>query len=346
MNPRVASVATAVPPHVVTQEAAVEFARGFFADDLPEVDRLLRAFGNTGIERRYLARPVEWYRRPHAFAEKNDVYREVALELSARAATEAIEAAGIPREQLGAIVFVSTTGIATPSLDSHLVQRLGLPRDVARLPVWGLGCAGGAAGLARTAALVRGLERPALLICAELCSTTFMYDDRSKSNLIATALFGDGAAAVVVSPDGDGPELVGGHSHLVDDSEDVMGWRLEKDGLRVVFARSIPALVRELAPTLVEDAMRQHGLPRDALRHLVVHPGGAKVLAAYADALAIDPERLEPAHSILREFGNMSGPTALFVLERFLRTHARTGEVGLVLGLGPGFSAESALFRW
>jgi alkylresorcinol/alkylpyrone synthase len=344
--PRVASVATAVPAHVVPQETAVEFARGFFADDLPEIDRLLHAFGNTGIERRHLARPVEWYRTPHTFPEKNAVYREVALELSERAAQEAIEASGLRRDELGAIIFVSTTGVATPSLDSHLVQRLGMRRDVARVPIWGLGCAGGAAGLARTAAIVKGLERPALLISVELCSTTFMHDDRSKSNLIATALFGDGAAAVVVGPEGDGPELLGGHSHLVDDSEDVMGWKLDDNGLRVVFARSIPALVRELAPRIVDEIARGQGVEPSALRHLVVHPGGAKVLAAYAEALAIDPERLEPAHAVLRDYGNISGPTALFVLERFLRERPRSGELGLVLGLGPGFSAESTLFRW
>jgi alkylresorcinol/alkylpyrone synthase len=346
VTPRVASIATAVPPHVVSQDAAVEFARGFFVEELPELDRLLPAFTNTGVERRYLARPVEWYRDPHDFSEKNQVYREAALELSERAANQAIEASGIPRDHFGAIVFVSTTGIATPSLDSHLVQRLGLSRGVARVPIWGLGCAGGAAGLARTADLVRGIRRPALLVSAELCSATFLFDDRSKSNLIATALFGDGAAAAVVATDGAGPELLGGHSHLVDDSEDVMGWRLERGGLRVVFARSIPALVHELAPTIVADALARNGHAGEPLQHLVVHPGGAKVLAAYADALEIEPERLDPAHAILREYGNMSGPTALFVLDRFLRENDPSNELGLVVGLGPGFSAESTLFRW
>lgn len=346
ITPRVSGMATAVPSNVVAQEEAADFARSFFSEDLPDVDRLLGAFDNAGIERRHLACPAEWYGTPHDFAEKNEVYRRAALELAEDAAGRAIRASGVDPARLGAIVFVSTTGLATPSLDSVLVQRLDLPRNVARVPVWGLGCAGGAAGLAHAAALVRGTDRPVLLVSVEVCSATFVHGDRSKANLIATALFGDGAAAAVVTPEGDGLSLLHGHSHLVPDSRDVMGWSLESEGLRVVFSRDIPTIVREVVPDVAAGATALEGLTPGDVRHFVLHPGGAKVLASFADALQVAPERLAASREVLRTYGNMSSPTVLFVLERFLRDTPPTDGPGLLMALGPGFSAESVLFRW
>jgi alkylresorcinol/alkylpyrone synthase len=241
-------------------------------------------------------------------------------------------------------VFVSSTGIATPSLDATLVQQLELPRTIVRVPLWGLGCAGGAAGLARAAALCRGLGQPVLLVAVEVCSATFVAADLSKSNLIATALFGDGAAAAVIAPHGDGPELLGGYARLLDDSQDVMGWNVRDDGLQVRFARSIPQIVRELAPSFVREAAAAVGVSSDAIEHFVLHPGGAKVLEAYAAALALPPDRLAVSREVLRMYGNMSSPTALFVLDAFVRAPHRAG-LGIVIGLGPGFCAESVVLR-
>ncbi len=345
-TPRIAGLATAVPPYEVSQSEAADFAGSLFARELPEVERLLEAFGNAGIERRQLARPKDWYGQPRSFPEKNRVYREVALELSLAAARGALERSAIRPSRVGAVVLVSSTGISTPSLDGALIQALGLPRSTARLPLWGLGCAGGAAGLAHAAALARGLGTPVLLVAVELCSTTFMHRDRSKANLIATALFGDGAAAAVVAPEGEGPALLRGHSHLVDGSADVMGWSLQEEGLRVVFSRSIPALVREVVPRFVADAGALEGLAPGDLHRFVFHPGGARVLEAYAEALGLERESLAASADVLRDHGNMSSPTVLFVLERFLETTPATGEKGLLLALGPGFSAEGVLFRW
>jgi alkylresorcinol/alkylpyrone synthase len=185
-----------------------------------------------------------------------------------------------------------------------------------------------------------------LLVSVEICSVTFVHEDRSRSNLVATALFGDGAAAMVLSPDGEGPAVLGGFSHLLDDSADVMGWTLRQAGLQVRFARSIPAIVREHAPVAIDAALREHDLTRDQLAHFVMHPGGAKVLAAYRDALALEPEHLRHAYAVLREHGNMSSPTVLFVLERWLRETPAQGRPGVLMGLGPGFCAEGALLRW
>jgi alkylresorcinol/alkylpyrone synthase len=344
-SPRLSSIATATAPYPLLQADVREFARGFFSADFPHLDRLLRAFDHAGIDARQLGRPLSWFREPHSFADKNAAWREVATDLGHTAATRAIEASGVARRDFAAFVFVSSTGIATPSLDAHLVQSLELPRSIARTPIWGLGCAGGAAGLGRAAALCRGLQRPVLLVAAEVCSATFLHDDRSKSNLIATALFGDGAAAAVLSPGGPGPHVLGAHSHLIDDSTDVMGWTLRDDGLQVRFSRSIPGIVRSVAPRFVADTMGTVGATRADIDWWALHPGGAKVLDAYTEALQLRPEQVHEARDVLREHGNMSSPTALFVLERLLRTPPSVGSLGLCIGLGPGFCAEAVVLR-
>lgn len=342
----VRAVASAAAPHRIPQGAMRAFARRQFARHLPAIDRLLRAFDNTGIEERQFARPLEWYESPRDFAEKNDAWREAALDLAARACVAALERAGLAPAEVGALVCVSTTGIATPSLDSALIPALGLPRSAARVPLWGLGCAGGAAGLARAAELARARGRPVLLVAVELCSVTFVHSDRSTSNLIATALFGDGAAAAVIAPDGEGPRLVATHSLLLDDTQDVMGWNLVADGLQVRFAKSIPAIVRSTLPRFRRELAAAAGAEPSQMHHLVLHPGGTKVLAAYESSLEVPAARISCAREVLRDHGNMSSPTLLFVLERFLRTTPATDELGMAVALGPGFSAEGVAFRW
>jgi len=183
-------------------------------------------------------------------------------------------------------------------------------------------------------------------VSVEICSATFVHEDRSKSNLVATALFGDGAAAMVIAPDGEGPAVLGGFSLLIDDSADVMGWTVRESGFQVRFARSIPHIVQQYVPGVVEDALRQYDVRRDELAHFVMHPGGAKVLAAYEEALSLEPGQLDHARSVLRDHGNMSSPTVLFVLERWLAETPAEDRPGLLMGLGPGFCAEGAMLRW
>lgn len=351
-------IATASPSCELPQAEAKAFAASFFAGGADgarqaRLTRLLDSYDNAGIERRQIAEPLSWLGEARSFADKNDAYVRHALELSRRAGAQAIAAAGIDPEAIGAIVFASSTGIATPSLDARLVQSLGLPRTALRVPLWGLGCAGGGAGLARAATLAAGLERPVLVIACELCSLTFVHGDRRDANLIAVALFGDGAAACVVAPeptwrpsDPRGPELLRPYARLIDDSEDVMGWDLEPEGLRVRFAPTIPGIVSELARGMLREAAADIERAPEDLRHLIFHPGGRKVLDAYAQTLDLAPARLEHARAVLRDHGNMSSPTALFVLERFLASTPATGEHGLVLALGPGFCAEGISFRW
>ncbi|MCS7195510.1 MAG: stilbene synthase [Meiothermus sp.] len=344
--PRVLAVATAAPPHAVTQAEVRQAVEALFSP-MVGLERMLAVFENTGIVKRHLSAPLNWFRQTRSFAEKNQVWFEVALGLCERAAKEALAKAQVPPQEVGAVVLVTTTGIATPSLEAHLLQRLGLPLGALRLPLWGLGCAGGAAGLARAADLARLYpNRPVLLLAVELCSLTFLQGDLSKSNLVATSLFADGAAAVLLGMgEGPGPRVLGGFSQLMPQSYDVMGWDVVEEGLKVRFSRSIPALVRNHLPALVREGLAQHGLSPEEIGAWTLHPGGAKVLQAYQEGLGIDAGSLEVAWAVLREFGNMSSPTVLFVLAEQMRGAPPPGP-GVLLALGPGFAAEGVVLLW
>ncbi len=347
LSPTIEGVGTAVPNHTITQAEAKDFAAKIFQSGFKNLDRLLPLFDNTLIENRYLAQPQSWYGEPHKFPETNDLYETIAFDLSLKAAQQALAEAEIPPENVGAVVFVSTTGITTPSLDSKLIQALGLSPQTIRLPIWGLGCAGGVAGVARAADIARTtLEKAVLLVTVELCTLTFQVNDFSKSNLVATSLFGDGAAAVVIKMGGQGPEILGNYSHLFDNSEDIMGWDVVEMGLKVRFARSIPALVEQYMPNLIAEACQAWQISQPEIHHYVAHPGGPKVLDAYAGSLDLTAQHFNTAYEILRQHGNMSSVTVLFVLKLFLQTTKRQNQYGLMLALGPGFSAEQLLFRW
>ncbi|MFQ6672231.1 MAG: type III polyketide synthase [Candidatus Tectimicrobiota bacterium] len=348
---RIAAVGTAVPPHGVTQEAVQAFSRDHFAGALDELPRLLPVFEHAAIARRYFSMPPDWFAHAPSFAERNAHFVEAATTLAAATAEQCLERAGRDPAEIGTVLVVSTTGLATPSIDAYLIQRLGLSPHTRRLPLWGLGCAGGVVGLARAADLARAApESFVLLVAVELCALTFCPEDRSKSNFIATALFGDGAGAVLVAGPGtgaSGPRIVGAHSTLWPGTDDVMGWDVAEDGFRVRFSKDIPTFVRRHLSPAVEQFLKPYGLGPADVAHHVVHPGGPRVLGAYAEALGIPDDRLAIPRAVLCEYGNMSSASVLFVLDRTLSEgHARTGDYGLLLALGPGFSAEQLLIRW
>jgi alkylresorcinol/alkylpyrone synthase len=338
-DPRLLAIATAVPPHELGQNHVSLRARNVFGRaGVADLDRMVAVFGNAGIDRRYSTVAVEWYDEPHGWPERNALYLEHALNLIERAARQALERADLDAAELDAIVVVSTTGIATPSLDAMLMDRLKLRRDIRRLPIFGLGCAGGVLGLSRAADLARAAPgRRILFIVVELCALSFRRDDFSKSNLVATALFGDGAVACILGSGGDGPTLRQGGEFTWPHSLDVMGWEVAEDGLKAIFSRDIPALVQRDLRAATERFLKAQGLDCDSISHFICHPGGAKVIIALEEAFALAPGALDDARSVLRDYGNMSAATVLFVLERALAGGKR-GRM-LMTALGPGFSA-------
>ena len=349
-NPKILSVATALPPHRIGQGEAKEFARALFAEEFRDIERLTPIFDNVNVGNRYFCVPREWFERDHSFPERNELYVEHALNLSEKAARRALDRAGAEPEDIGAIFFVSTTGLSTPSLDSKLIFRLGLSEHTRRVPIWGLGCAAGVAGLARAADHVRLYpEKLTLVVGVELCGLTFQRGDLSKSNLVATSLFSDGAAAVLLGS-GDhgepGLELLGSHSTTWPDTEDIMGWDVVETGFKVKISRSIPALIRQRMSENLVAACDSVGLTPKEIKHLVTHPGGARVLDAFEEVLGYEAGGLALPREVLRDFGNMSSVTVVFVLERFLSSREFvTGQYGLMSALGPGFSAEHVFFR-
>jgi alkylresorcinol/alkylpyrone synthase len=336
--PRLLSLATAVPPYALGQPEVAIRARHLFTSSGVDVERLMPVFANSGIERRYSSVPLDWYEHAHGWPERNALYLEHAVTLLAQAAGDALALAGLKPEAIDSIVVVSTTGVATPGLDARVMEKLPFRRDVKRLPIFGLGCAGGVLGLSRAADLARvAPESRVLLLVVELCALSFRKDDTSKSNVVATALFGDGAAAAVLSCRGDGPRLGAAGEYTWPQSLDIMGWDVAEDGLRAVFSRDIPALVRRHMRDVVGDFLTRHELEFDDIDHFVCHPGGAKVLTALEEAFRLDSGALAIARGVLRDFGNMSAATVLFVLEQSLR--AGVSGTLLMTTLGPGFTA-------
>jgi alkylresorcinol/alkylpyrone synthase len=337
--PKILSLATEVPDHVMSQDDALALGRHLFAAQYPSFTRFEAAYANAGIDKRHICVPVDWLYAPHDWKECNDIYLSSSLALLRRAATAALNDAGLNAADIDGIVTVSSTGLATPSLDARLGEELPFRADARRVPIFGLGCAGGVTGLARTADFARATPGSKwLLLVVELCSLTFRPQDTNKSNIIATALFGDGAAAAVVSTEGDGPGIAATGEHRWPDSLYVMGWHIEDDGFGVLFSRDIPSIVREELLPPLGAFLKRAGKKLADIDDFAFHPGGTKVLAALEKTLAPKPPGFEHARAVMRENGNMSAPTALFVLDR-ARNSRPLGDT-LMAALGPGFTAS------
>jgi alkylresorcinol/alkylpyrone synthase len=337
-------LATSVPAYRISQEDVARLSEVAFDRSKSDLERLMPVFGNAGIASRYFCMPADWYLQPHGWVERSKLYVDHAVDLLAEVALKCLAKAECRVEDVDAIVTVSTTGVTTPSLDALLMERLAMRRDTRRLPLFGLGCAGGVIGLSRAAdmAIARPGQR-VLLLVVELCSLTFRYGDNSSSNIVAAALFGDGAAAILVDAVGEGPTLGDGGEHTWPDSLDVMGWHIKEDGLGVLFSRDIPNLVRREFWPIVDSFLAHRQLRRQDLAGVICHPGGAKVMDALEEGLAGASEAMRIARDVLRDFGNMSAATVLFVLERMLPS-CRPGRY-LMSALGPGFTAGFQLLH-
>ncbi|HEY1012726.1 MAG TPA: 3-oxoacyl-[acyl-carrier-protein] synthase III C-terminal domain-containing protein [Herpetosiphonaceae bacterium] len=352
---RIQSIATAVPAYEVPQAAVQQRVREHFAPAFPNIDHYLPVFRHAQIDTRFMVRPLEWWDEQRTFGQCNQVFVEEALVLGRQAIERCLAPRGLSPQDIDHLLVVTTTGLAAPSLDALLIHELGMGRHTRRTPIWGLGCAGGIGGLARAAEYVRAEPtHRALLLNVEFCSLTYLAADLSKRNLIATSLFSDGVAAVLVegaevAPAGERPapvRVVDTLSTLYPGTPEIMGWNIVDGGFEVVFSSRIPGIVRDQFPPLLREFLGRHGLEQGDIGRYLLHPGGAKVIGAYQEALGLDPAQLAVSRSVLRRYGNMSSATVFFVMEEALREQPLApGEYGILAVFGPGFSAELALVR-
>jgi alkylresorcinol/alkylpyrone synthase len=340
------SVATAVPAHVVNQREAIRGVEKVFGDQFGDFNRIAAIFASAGIAERHITRPFDWYFGVHGWPERTAAYVDGALALFVEAAGKALDRAGVAADAVDAVVTVSSTGIATPSLEARALAALGFRRDVQRVPVFGLGCAGGVAGLALGADLA--MARPGgvvLVVAVELCSLAVRRDQATKANMVALALFGDGAAAAVVASGkangaGSAARIVDSGHHTWPGTLDIMGWQVDPVGFGVIFDQSIPAFAREHLGASLDAILSAQGLTRRDVHRFVCHPGGRKVIESIEGALGLEPGSLDHEREVLRRYGNMSAPTVLFVLERALQ--AGLPERAMLVALGPGFTVSTA----
>jgi alkylresorcinol/alkylpyrone synthase len=311
------------------------------SDRTPLAERLAPVFANSGIRRRQAVRPLEWYLTPRSGPERSEVYLQGALDLFCDAAAKALAAAGLSGADVDVIVTASTTGVATPSLEARAMTRMGFRSDAARVPVFGIGCAGGATGLALAARLAAAQPGATVLfVTVELCTLAFRNEEVSATDIVATALFGDGAAACVVRAGAEGFAQIASYAeHTWPDSLDIMGWRVDGSGLGVVLSPFVPPFVQKKLRPAADAMLAAQGLGIEDVDRFICHPGGAKVIEALETALDLGQGALDTEREVLREHGNMSAPTVLFILDRIRRRNLPPRSV--LTALGPGFTAST-----
>ncbi len=353
---RIASAASAFPKHYYTQKVLLERLQDYWGDQLKNPLLLARLHRNVTVDGRYLAIPAEQYVDIKTWGEANNIWIRVAQELGEQALCRALQTAGLQPSDLGALLFTTVTGVASPSIDALLINRMGLPANIRRTPIFGLGCVAGAAGIARSADYVRAYpKQAAALVSVELCSLTLQREDLSVANLISSGLFADGAAAVIVTgPEFEssgqeisGPKILATRSVFYPSTEEMMGWDISEKGFRIILSTEVPTLIRENLGRDVDAFLADNGHKRDDLKSFVLHTGGPKVLDASADALGLHNGQLDASWDCLRKVGNLSSASVLCVLEDVMKNRRPDpGSLGLLAAMGPGFCSELLLLQW
>lgn len=348
---RVAAVGRALPKHYYDQPTLTAALLGMWGKRHHNVDRLAKLHENVLVGGRHTALPIERYKTLTLFTEANDAFIEVAVELGAEAIKHALQQANLAATDIDHIFFVSVTGIATPSIDARLVNALGLRPDIKRTPIFGLGCVAGAAGVARAADYVKAYpDQVALLVSVELCTLTLQQQDLSLPNIIASGLFGDGAAAVLIAGANRaarGPQIVHSRSVFYPNTEGVMGWRVTEGGFRIVLSADVPKVVESHIAADVHQFLAAHGLTQADISSYVCHPGGPKVLQAFDSALTLSSDALDVTRRSLAALGNLSSASVLMVLGDTMQDHRPAPNTwGLMMAMGPGFCSELVLLRW
>jgi alkylresorcinol/alkylpyrone synthase len=349
--PSLAALSTIEFPFKTDQQEVKQYANDLFAPSYPQVERMLSAFDNTEILTRNFCKPLEYYADLHTFQEQNAEYIRISLEYSVRAIEDCISYAHIQKEEITDIIFVSTTGLSTPSVDALIINRMRLNQNVNRMAIFGLGCGGGVSGYSKACILAKANpDAVVLLVAVELCSLTFLRNDYSKSNFIGSSLFADGVAACLIIGDNHATRtreritFLASESKIYYDSLDVMGWQFMDTGFKVLFSSDIPTIISKNVRNDITSFLDKQHLKLSDIKNFIFHPGGKKVLTAYEEALEVKGDFLKNTREVMNDNGNMSSATVLYVLERFFK-HGFENGYGLMVSMGPGFSCEMVLLQ-
>jgi alkylresorcinol/alkylpyrone synthase len=348
-HPAIVATSTAVPEHIVSREQVKEHMQRVFLLDGARLDGMMSIVDNSHVQRRYTIFPLEYTVEPRPLTTTNLEYQEHAIRLGGQVAKDCLERAGMKAEEIDWIITVSCTGFMIPSLDAHLVESMGFRRDVRRLPITELGCAAGAAAFARAHEFLKaGPGKNVLLIAVELPSLTFQRRSFTPANIISSILFGDGAAAAIISSEPrTGPQILATETFLFPNSHDAMGFDLKDDGFHIILSKDVPDLIRGQIKQLVDCFLHRQNLKRSDIAAFVLHPGGRKLMDYMEEELSLHRDTTEPSWDVLNDYGNLSSASVLFVLHDWLRKkHVELGDYGLMAAFGPGFSAELLLLRW
>jgi alkylresorcinol/alkylpyrone synthase len=348
---RICGVASAFPENYYTQDQICEALKRRWAGKLSNPQALHRLHASVGVKGRHLTLPIAAYDELTTWGRANDAWIKAAQDLGGQSLRQALERAGVTIADLGAIFFVTVTGVASPSIEGRMINRMKLPVGIKRIPIFGLGCVAGAAGIARAADYVKAFpDQAAALVAVELCSLTWREDDVSTANLISSGLFGDGTAAVIVAGSEkkkSGPRVIATQSRFYPDTEDVMGWDISEKGFQIVLSRSVPDMVEQHLGQDVDAFLKEHGLNRNKIGAWIMHTGGPKVLQATEKALDLPPGALQASWESLREVGNLSSVSVLLVLESFMNgRRPAAGTLSILAAMGPGFCSELVLIEW
>jgi len=353
---RIASAASAFPKYYYSQKQLLDRLQDYWGDQLKNPLLLARLHRNVTVDGRYLAIPAEQYVDIKTWGQANDIWIRVAQELGEQALCRALQSAGLQTSDLGCLLFTTVTGVASPSIDGMLINRMKLPANIRRTPIFGLGCVAGAAGIARANDYVRAYPtQAAALVSVELCSLTLQREDLSVANLISSGLFADGSAAVIVTgeeferpgADASGPRILATRSIFYPNTEDMMGWNISEKGFRIILSTEVPTLIRQNLGRDVDAFLADNGHQRSDLKSFVLHTGGPKVLDASADALGLHNGQLNASWDCLRKVGNLSSASVLCVLEDVMKNRRpEPGTLGLLAAMGPGFCSELLLLQW
>ena len=346
----IVATATAVPPNVISREDLKQYLGRVF--DIPErrLDAMLSIVDNAQVNTRHMIFPVDYTVEPRSLEKTNNEYIEHAILLGRKAAEECLKRANMTPQDIDLIITVSCTGFMIPSLDAHLIQLMGFRSDIRRMPFTELGCAAGAMALGRASDYLQSrVDGNALIIAVELPSLTFQRKDISQANLISSILFGDGAAAVIISGKGQakGPRILASETYTFPDSLGAMGFDLKDSGFHILLSKDVPEMIGEKIEGLVDGFLSRHGLTRPDIKGWILHPGGSRLLGNVEKALGLAKTETQPSWDVLGSVGNLSSATILFILQEWLEKRPlKPGDIAMAAAFGPGFSAEFLLIQW